>query len=100
MSKDELKRYRVLCWGACLTGECQSTGDGDKCGIEYMGKRYEHGAVIEMPESVAKRHVEKGRLEETDLKHARGGVPVDDREPVEALVVEIEQEAEPAKDGD
>jgi hypothetical protein len=70
MSKDELKRYRVLCWGACIPDH--------PCGLEWQGKRYETGAVIELPASVAQRHIDKGRLEETDLKQARGGISLDD----------------------
>lgn len=76
--KDELKRYRVLCWGACLTGACAPDSEGDKCGLEYQGKRYENGSVIELPVEFGKRHVKAGHVEETDLKNARGGVPVED----------------------
>ena len=80
MSKDELKRYRVLCWGACIPDY--------PCGLEWQGKRYETGSVIELPASVAQRHIAKGRLEETDLKHARGGFPVDDANLVEVVLTD------------
>lgn len=90
--KDEPKIYRVLCWGACIPDY--------PCGLEYQGYRYETGSLIALPPSVAKRHVEKGRLElEKDKVRAHGGIPLDDVEYVDVVVEEAEPDTdEPEQD--
>jgi hypothetical protein len=69
--KDEPRIYRVLCWDACIPDH--------PCGLEYDGMRYETDALIALPPSVAKRHIEKGRLAlEKDKSRAHGGIPLAD----------------------
>lgn len=36
----KVKKYRVLCWGACAY-------QAEPCGIEYFGKRHEEGEVVD-----------------------------------------------------
>lgn len=52
-------KYKVLCWGAC---EYQ----GHPCGIEYFGKRYETGAIVDNIPPAEVRHLLGKYIERID----------------------------------
>lgn len=56
-SKREKPRYRVLCWGACET-------QGQPCGLDYLGRRAEEGAVVDdIPVQSIRHELEAGHIE-------------------------------------